>query len=66
LESALKRGYTERQASDILDLLKRRSGFTKSKADSISRSILEYQTAYLEANYPEYFQQVLKIFNKRN
>ncbi|AWG42945.1 DNA polymerase III subunit alpha [Candidatus Borreliella tachyglossi] len=55
LKGALIKGYDERLASDIFELLKPFAGYGFNKSHAAAYSLIAYQTAYLKANYPESF-----------
>ncbi|WPM05755.1 DNA polymerase III subunit alpha [Borreliella sinica] len=55
LKGAIEKGYSEEIASEIFELLKPFSGYGFNKSHAAAYSLIAYQTAYLKANYPEYF-----------
>jgi len=55
LEGAEKKGYTEKQAEDIFNLLIPFSQYGFNKSHAAAYSVLAYKTAYLKANYPAEF-----------
>ncbi len=52
---AAEKGYSDKQASDIFELLKPFAGYGFNKSHAAAYSILAYQTAFLKANYPVEF-----------
>ncbi|AAC66944.1 DNA polymerase III subunit alpha [Borreliella burgdorferi] len=55
LRGAIEKGYDKEIASEIFELLKPFSGYGFNKSHAAAYSLIAYQTAYLKANYPEYF-----------
>ncbi len=55
LEGARERGFGEKQAETIFDLLQPFAGYGFNKSHAAAYSVLAYKTAYLKANYPVEF-----------
>ena len=55
LKGAVEKGYNEKHASDIFDMLEPFAGYGFNKSHAAAYSVLAYQTAYLKANYPAEF-----------
>jgi DNA polymerase-3 subunit alpha len=55
IAGAIKRGYTEKKADDIFELLIPFAGYGFNKSHAAAYSVLAYQTAYLKANFPAEF-----------
>ncbi|MQG21276.1 MAG: DNA polymerase III subunit alpha [SAR202 cluster bacterium] len=63
VSGALERGYDNRTANDIFDLIEPFAGYAFNKSHSVSYAVIAYQTAYLKANYPiEFFTATLNSF----
>jgi DNA polymerase-3 subunit alpha len=59
---AMANGYTEKEATDVFDLIEPFAGYAFNKAHSWCYGNIAYQTAYLKANYPvEYMAAVLQL-----
>ncbi|MDI6857114.1 MAG: DNA polymerase III subunit alpha [Dehalococcoidia bacterium] len=62
IAGARERGYKERDAQQIFDLIEPFAGYAFNKAHAVSYATIAYQTAYLKANYPaEYMTAVLML-----
>lgn len=55
IEGAKERGFTEKQADEIFELLIPFAGYGFNKSHSASYALVAYKTAYLKANYPAEF-----------
>ncbi len=55
LAGAKERGYSEKTASDIFEMLKPFAGYGFNKSHAAAYSVIAYKTAYLKANYPAEF-----------
>ena len=55
LAGAVKKGFDEKHASEIFDMLEPFAGYGFNKSHAAAYSVLAYQTAYLKANYPAEF-----------
>ncbi len=55
LKGAQEKGYTQKQAEDIFELLIPFAGYGFNKSHAAAYSVLAYKTAYLKANYPAEF-----------
>ncbi len=54
-EGAVKNNMTERQASELFDLLERFAGYGFNKSHAAAYALVAYHTAYLKAHYPAAF-----------
>lgn len=54
-EGAVKNNMTERQASDLFDLLEKFAGYGFNKSHAAAYALVAYQTAYLKTHYPAAF-----------
>ena len=54
-EGAVKNNMTERQATELFDLLERFAGYGFNKSHAAAYALVAYQTAYLKAHYPAAF-----------
>ena len=60
LAGALDRGYTEKEARAVFEMIEPFAGYAFNKAHSVSYAYIAYQTAYFKANYPiEYMTSLL-------
>ena len=55
LKGAVEKGFNEKHASEIFDMLEPFAGYGFNKSHAAAYSVLAYQTAYLKANYPSEF-----------
>ncbi|MCL2557715.1 MAG: DNA polymerase III subunit alpha [Treponema sp.] len=55
VEGAKARGYSEKKAEDIFDLLIPFAGYGFNKSHAAAYSVVAYRTAYLKANFPAEF-----------
>ncbi len=55
IEGAVKKGYTQKKASDIFEMLVPFAGYGFNKSHAAAYSVIAYKTAYLKANYPAEF-----------
>jgi len=55
IEGAKERGYSEKKADTIFELLIPFAGYGFNKSHAVAYSVIAYQTAYLKANFPEEF-----------
>ena len=55
LAGAKEKGYSEKLASDIYEMLKPFAGYGFNKSHAAAYSVIAYKTAYLKANYPAEF-----------
>ncbi|MDR0315552.1 MAG: DNA polymerase III subunit alpha [Treponema sp.] len=55
IAGATERGYSEKKAGDIFELLIPFAGYGFNKSHAAAYSVLAYQTAYLKANFPAEF-----------
>ncbi len=61
ITGAQEKGYSERDAVKVFELIEPFAGYAFNKAHSYSYGTLAYQTAYLKANFPEeYLTAVLR------
>jgi DNA polymerase-3 subunit alpha len=62
VDGAMRNGYTEKEATDVFELIEPFAGYAFNKAHSWCYGNIAYQTAYLKANYPvEYMAAVLEL-----
>jgi DNA polymerase-3 subunit alpha len=54
-EGATKNNMTERQATELFDLLEKFAGYGFNKSHAAAYALVAYQTAYLKAHYPAAF-----------
>ena len=54
-EGAVKNNMTERQATELFDLLEKFAGYGFNKSHAAAYAMVAYQTAYLKAHYPAAF-----------
>lgn len=55
IKGAVERGYSEKKADEIFELLIPFAGYGFNKSHAAAYSVLAYQTAYCRANYPGAF-----------
>ncbi len=55
VEGATKNNMTERQASELFDLLEKFAGYGFNKSHAAAYALVAYQTAYLKTHYPAAF-----------
>ncbi|MDR1859165.1 MAG: DNA polymerase III subunit alpha [Treponema sp.] len=55
IAGATERGYSQRKADDIFELLVPFAGYGFNKSHAAAYSVVAYQTAYLKANFPTEF-----------
>ncbi len=55
ISGAKNQGYSEKQASDIFEMLKPFAGYGFNKSHAAAYSVVAYKTAYLKANFPAEF-----------
>jgi DNA polymerase III subunit alpha len=55
VKGSRERGYSEKQAEDIFELLIPFAGYGFNKSHATAYSVLAYKTAYLKANHPAEF-----------
>jgi DNA polymerase-3 subunit alpha len=54
-EGAVKNNMTERQATELFDLLEKFAGYGFNKSHAAAYALVAYHTAYLKAHYPAAF-----------
>ncbi|MGB4811460.1 MAG: DNA polymerase III subunit alpha [Methylophilaceae bacterium] len=54
-EGAVKNNMTEREASELFDLLEKFAGYGFNKSHAAAYALVAYQTAYLKTHYPAAF-----------
>ena len=60
LSGSLKRGYTQKEAEEMFQLIEPFAGYAFNKAHAVSYALIAYWTAYFKANHPvEYMTAVL-------
>ncbi|GHU56296.1 hypothetical protein AGMMS49975_19350 [Clostridia bacterium] len=57
LAGAVVNGFTEKSASRIFEFLLPFIGIAFNKSHAAAYALVEYQTAYLKANFPEEFSK---------
>ncbi|MBF8299357.1 MAG: polymerase subunit alpha, partial [Dehalococcoidia bacterium] len=63
LEGAKKKGFDEKTARNVWELIEPFAGYAFNKAHSVSYALIAYWTAYFKANYPsEYMAALLTCF----
>lgn len=55
VQGALKKGFKERDATEVYDLIVRFADYGFPKSHAVAYSMISYQLAYMKANYPIYF-----------
>ncbi len=66
IEGAKKRGYSEKFANGIYDMLEPFAGYGFNKSHAAAYSVIAYHTAYLKANYPVEFMAATLTNEIRN
>jgi DNA polymerase III subunit alpha len=61
ISGALAKGYSQKDAKAIFDLIEPFAGYAFNKAHSVSYGTIAYQTAYLKANYPEEYMTAVMM-----
>jgi len=62
LKGAKERGFHEKKAGDLFDLMAYFAGYGFNKSHSTAYALIAYHTAYLKANYPiEFMAAVLSL-----
>ncbi|WP_102274284.1 DNA polymerase III subunit alpha [Cytobacillus massiliigabonensis] len=56
---ALEKGYSEKTANEIYDLIVRFANYGFNRSHAVAYSLISYQLAYLKAHYPLYFMAAL-------
>ena len=59
VNAAVNRGYKKTVAEEIYDYIVRFADYGFNKAHSVAYSLVAYETAYLKANFPQYYLAVL-------
>ena len=59
MNAAVNRGYKKTVAEEIYDYIVRFADYGFNKAHSVAYSLVAYETAYLKANFPQYYLAVL-------
>lgn len=59
ISKAIQHGQSEKDATDVYDLIVRFSDYGFNRSHSVSYAMVAYQMAYLKANYYIYFMQAL-------
>jgi len=59
INGALKKGYDEKMANHIYDLIIRFANYGFNRSHAVAYSFIAYQLAYLKAHYPVYFMASL-------
>ena len=63
VEGARNKGFDERVAVDIFDLIEPFAGYAFNKAHSVSYALISYWTAYFKAHYPQ--EYMVSVLNSR-
>ena len=66
MEGALQKGFPEKKATKIFDLMEHFAGYGFNRSHSAAYALLAYQTGYLKANYPVFFMAALLTSEKQN
>ncbi|WP_449537232.1 DNA polymerase III subunit alpha [Ferdinandcohnia sp. Marseille-Q9671] len=59
VQGSLAKGYSEKTAHDIYDLIVRFANYGFNRSHAVAYSMIAYQLAYLKANFPLYFMSAL-------
>lgn len=59
INRAIKKGYTEKVAHEVYELILKFASYGFNKAHSVAYAMISYQMAYLKAYYPAYFMRGL-------
>ena len=59
VKGTLKKGYDEKTANEIYDLIVRFANYGFNRSHAVAYSLIAYQLAYLKAHYPLYFMAAL-------
>lgn len=59
VKGSLAKGYSEKTANDIYDLIVRFANYGFNRSHAVAYSMIAYQLAFLKANYPLYFMAAL-------
>lgn len=59
VEGSIERGYGEKTANEIYDLIVQFANYGFNKSHAVAYSLIAYQLAYLKAHYPRYFMASL-------
>src|SRR5271163_150852 len=59
VKGSIARGFPERKASKIFDLMEKFAGYGFNKSHSAAYALLAYETAYLKTHYPVEFMAAL-------
>ena len=52
IQGAMAKGFSEKLAQEVFDLIEPFAGYAFNKAHSVSYALISYWTAYFKANYP--------------
>lgn len=63
MEGGLKNGHPEQSLEKIWDAIERNANFAFIKAHAVGYTWIAYQMAYLKANYPEEFKEVIEKYS---
>ena len=66
VDGAVSRGFNEKKATRIFDLMEHFAGYGFNKSHSTAYALLAYETAYLKANYPWHFAAALLTVEAQN
>lgn len=59
VQGALKKGYGEKTASEIYDLIVKFANYGFNRSHAVAYSVIAYQLAYLKTHYPVHFMAAL-------
>ena len=62
-KGCLEKGLTEKEATDIWDIIERFAGYGFNKSHSTRYAFVAYQTAYFKAHYPVEFMAALLTYD---
>lgn len=63
MEGGLKNGHPEQSLGRLWDAIERNATFAFIKAHAVGYTWIAYQMAYLKANYPEEFKEVIEKYS---
>ncbi|KMJ57024.1 DNA polymerase III DnaE [Bacillus sp. LL01] len=59
VEGCLKKGYDEKAANEVYDLIVRFADYGFNRSHAVAYSMISYELAYLKANFPKIFMATL-------
>jgi DNA polymerase-3 subunit alpha len=66
IKGALARGFDEKKANDLFDLMAHFAGYGFNKSHSAAYALIAYWTAYLKAHYPKEYMAALLTSEVQN